>query len=149
MEGVEHIFRHRARRNAPVPRPERAPDRTQSQIRAAALVRDGKAVAADRVNLAADAREADAAGPDDHDRAIAARMRAQTSNRRVAGKGDRAEREVMLLEARQHAATVEPGDAEPGPDVADMRGVEPCLTQRFHTGVLDFAQRLLDPDPGR
>src|ERR1044072_4810457 len=76
----------------------------------ACACRPWKAIAADGEYLPADAAEADAASAHDDNGALAARMRPEIGDRRIARKGDRLEGKRVCLQTLEKAAPVDPRD---------------------------------------
>jgi hypothetical protein len=82
----------------------------------------------------------------DHDGAVAASMRAQIGDRRIACKRDRAERKVMFLKARQDAPPIETGNAEARPHRWKVGFVETGLRHRLEIGLLNGVQSQREAD---
>ncbi len=140
MEMIEQLARKRRVRNASVSRPQRAADRAQTELGAAAFVGHRKSIPADREDLIADAGEADASGSDDDDRTILPGMRAEIGNRSIACEGCRPERKGMRLETVENSAPVEAGDADARVNRRDLAQSNAGLIDRVPVGFLDHVE---------
>ena len=151
---LQHVMveqrRHRiGQRRVPCPPVEctqRMAHRTQPQRRAAPLVRHRKTVPAQRDLLPVDAQQCRAAGTEDKDRAIAATMRAQMRDLRIARQHDPSDAEVGRL---QRGADSRPANARNPHADADRRSLrrrQPGGCLRDHIG--QHRPQRIDSDPG-
>ena len=129
--------------------PQRQADGVQPDIGPAALVGDGKAIAADPDLASADHGKADAAGSDDDDAAIAGAMRADAGDGRVMNVNDRAERMRPLHELLERAFAADPGKPDGGMHRAQRVGAKPGFVERGAAGLHHFGQRAVDPEAQR
>src|SRR3569833_370998 len=126
---------------AAVERAKRVAHRAQPQRRAAALVRNRKAIASHGDTRRADLDDADAAGAEDQRGAVAAAMGADIGDRRVAVERDRGKGEIAREERLGPAGARNARNAEPGGDIR-FRAAQAGRAERI---VADLEQGGVQP----
>src|SRR5262249_24785156 len=116
----------------------------QPEISPAALVRYGKAIAADANFASPDDGKANASRPDDDDSSVSRAMRADAGDRRVMSINDRTEGVRPQHELLERAFAAHSGKADAGMHGAQRVAVKPGCLERDTTGFFHFDKRAID-----
>src|SRR5262249_26140847 len=114
MEALHDFARETGTDSAFVMGPQRHTDGMQSEISAAAFIRDRKTIAADPEFASSYNGEADASGSDNDNAAIASAMRADAGDGCVMNVDDRAKRMRPPFELLQQALAADAGEPDCG-----------------------------------
>ena len=124
-------------------------DCLQSDVGAAAFVRDWKAISAETEFAAADQADTDRAGAGDNDGAVRTTMGAETGSQSVADEANGGERMRDLLERRFGAPAPETSKTDPCVHQRKILALQSCLLGCGVGGAHDRAPRLVDAQPRR
>ena len=149
METRHHVARQITVDSAPVVSAQCQANGVQSNIGAAALVGDRKAIAANPNLASADNGKADTAGSSDDDATIAGAMRADAGDGGVIDVSDRAERMRTPHELFERAFAADAGTPDAGMDRVQGVGAKTGFIARGAAGLFYLGKRAFDAAPDR